>query len=91
MKNLAITTIIALSIAAPALAQSQLERSVGAQAGQYTLSQLAALKAASTADGNERTVYFGNSATSFSGKNVHNNVARQILDRLAEESRGTND
>ena len=88
MKKFAITTIIALSVAAPALAQSQLERSVGAAAGQYTLSELAQLKAASTESGNEGRVYLGYPKINFSASNVHNPVAQRVFDRLAEESRG---
>lgn len=88
MKNLAITSIIALGLAAPAFAQSQLELSVGAQAGQYTLDELVRLKAASTESGNEGRVYLGNSKITFSASNVHNPVAQRIFNELDAESRG---
>ena len=48
MKNLIITTVLALGVAAPAVAQSQLERSLNVEAGVYSISELARLKAAST-------------------------------------------
>lgn len=87
MKNLVITTIVALGIAAPAFAQTQLEQSVGAGAGQYTLGELALLKAKSTEEGNDSRVYLGNRKIQFSASNVHNSVASTIFDRLAAESK----
>ncbi|MDJ0826065.1 MAG: hypothetical protein QNJ16_11240 [Rhodobacter sp.] len=87
MKKLALTTVIALGVAAPALAQTQLEASVGAEAGQYTLSELVQLKDAATRTSNEGRVYFGNEQINFSAKNQHNGTARSIFATLAEESR----
>lgn len=87
MKKFAITTIIALGVAAPALAQSQLERSVGAAAGQYTLGELVKLKDLDSYSGNEGRVYLGNENINFSASNRHNPVAQRIFRQLAEESR----
>ena len=57
MKTLIITSIVALGFAAPVMAQSQLEKSVGAQAGEFTLSQLAQLKNAASDSGNDAVVF----------------------------------
>jgi len=51
---------VALSAAAPAFASDQLARSLGVEPGQYTLSQLVALKDAATRSGNEATVNLSN-------------------------------
>jgi len=88
MKTLAITSILALSIAAPALAQSQLERSVGAQAGQYTIGELALLASKASESGGDKAVYLGHDTVRFSASNVHNPTAQRIFKSLAEESRG---
>lgn len=88
MKNLVITSIVALSIAAPAVAQSQLERSVGAEAGQYTLNELVLLKAAAESDGNERHVYLGNETIDFASRNLHSPAAVAIFEELAAEQDG---
>ncbi|MDJ0826068.1 MAG: hypothetical protein QNJ16_11255 [Rhodobacter sp.] len=82
-----IFTVIAMGVAAPALAQTQLERSVGAAPGQYTLNELVQLKDAATRTSNEGRVFFGNEQINFSAKNQHNGTARAIFDQLAEESR----
>ncbi|TCP41685.1 hypothetical protein [Rhodovulum marinum] len=58
MKRLAITTALILSAAAPAMAQSQLERQLGVPAGEYTLSQLVQLKSAAEQTGNDGAVHF---------------------------------
>jgi hypothetical protein len=88
MKLFAITSILALSIAAPVLAQTQLERSVGAEAGQYTLSELATLHGRASETGNDGRSYFGYSNYRISTSNVHNATAARIFAQLAEESRG---
>ncbi|TCO72921.1 hypothetical protein [Rhodovulum euryhalinum] len=56
MKRLALTTALILSAAAPALAQSQLERQLGVPAGAYTLPQLVELKSAAEQTGNDAAV-----------------------------------
>ena len=86
MKKFALTTIVALTVAAPALAQSQLERSVGAAAGQYSVSELARLANAQNDSGNEAVQYFGNETIRFSSRNLHNDTAKSIFDRLADEN-----
>lgn len=55
-----LVTLIALTAAAPALANDQLARSLGVEPGQYTLSQLVALKDAATRTGNEAVVNLDN-------------------------------
>lgn len=90
MKTLALSTIIALGFAAPTLAQTQLERLVGAESGQYTLNELVQIKAASDTTTNEKNVYLGNQKLRFSSSNVHNATAAKIFDELAAESRGDN-
>ena len=91
MNKLAITTVLALGIAAPAIAQSQLEQSLGAEAGQYTLNELALLKAVSTEEGNDGRVYLGNRKIVFSADNIHNATAARIFDELAEAARSDED
>ena len=87
MKNAVIATVIALGVAAPAMAQSQLEASVGAAPGQYNLSELAQLADAATKTDNEGRVYFGYAKTHFSASNAHNSVAASIFAQIAEEGR----
>ena len=87
MKHLALTAIVALATAGSALAQSQLERSVGAAAGQYTLGELVQLKFASTETGSDGRVYLGNPKIAFSARNIHNEVARRIFAEMAEASK----
>lgn len=87
MKTFAIAAIIAAGVAAPTFAQSQLEQSVGADAGAYTLSQLVQLKGAATEDSaNERAAFFGNSRINFSANDIHNTKAAAIFDRIRAES-----
>jgi hypothetical protein len=88
MKTLVITTILALGVAAPAVAQSQLEQSVGAEAGQYSLSELVQLKQSETESGNEGRVFLGNDKFNFSAKNAHNGVAARIFADIAAEQSG---
>ena len=57
MKNLIITSIVALGFAAPVFAQSQLEQSIGAPAGEFTLNELAQLKKAATESGTDAVVF----------------------------------
>ncbi len=52
-------------VTAPVLAQSQLERSLGVDAGRYTTHELARIKGVEGQDNGERHVHFG--ATSGSG------------------------
>jgi len=56
MKNLMIASIVALGFAAPAVAQSQLEQSVGAEPGQFSLGELAQLVKAATESGTDALV-----------------------------------
>jgi len=82
MKTIVTAAIVALGVAAPSFAQTQLERSVGAEAGEYTLSQLVQLKAQGTEDSeNKRNTFFGNSRVNFSASNIHNDLAADIFSR----------
>lgn len=86
MTKFALTAIIALAAAGPALAQSQLERSVGAAAGQYTVGELVQLKAASTIDNGESRVFLGNDKIAFSTSDIHNDRADAIFANIAAAS-----
>lgn len=89
MKRIAITTapallstlLLALSLAAPAFAESQLERSVGASAGQYTTAQLGAMHFAASDTGLDAKLYFG-------PNNGHSARAAEIFARLSDEDTG---
>lgn len=82
MKRLALTAALILSAAAPALAQSQLEQSVGAPAGKFTLAELVELKAAAEQTGNDAIVHFG------SGDAMTVSTSGPVNDRAAEIFRG---
>ena len=80
MKNLIIAAL-ALTVATPALAANdKLAASVGVDAGQYTLEQLATLKGLESASAGEARVHFeGN------GTGVVNDVAARKFQELAAE------
>ncbi|MEM8632003.1 MAG: hypothetical protein AAGF74_12255 [Pseudomonadota bacterium] len=59
MKRIALTAAAALLVAAPAFAQSQLERSLGVEPGVYSLAELVELKDKSTFEGNDGALYLG--------------------------------
>ena len=61
MKRIALTTAIALGLAAPAFANDQLARSLGVEPGVYTTAQLVELKDAVEATGNDARVFFADS------------------------------
>ncbi len=88
MTRFALATALVAALAAPAFAQTQLESSVGAAPGQYTLSQLVELKFRQDNSGNEARAHFENNQTNFSARGRHNPTATEIFRRLAEESRG---
>lgn len=90
MKSLIITSIVALGVAAPALAQSQLEQAVGAQAGEYTLNELVLLKTAQDTDNGERNVFLGNSKIQFSASDIHNTKAADIFATIDAEQTSNN-
>ncbi|MGC9420421.1 MAG: hypothetical protein ACP5EN_15770 [Rhodovulum sp.] len=80
MKRLAITTALILSAAAPAMAQSQLERQLGVPAGEYTLAQLVELKSAAEQTGTDGFVYFkGASDMTMSTAGPVNERARDLV------------
>jgi len=81
MKRIVLTTAIVLGFAAPALAQSQLERSLGVDAGVYTTAQLAQLAGAQTDQGIEGKVFFG-------GTDGHSARAAEIFAAIAAEDAG---
>lgn len=92
MKRLALTTALILSTAAPALAQSQLERQLGVPAGDYTLAQLVELKFAAEQTGNAALVNFGSAAdVTVSTANPVNARARDIVRQKALSSDDGND
>lgn len=91
MKTIVTAAIVALGVAAPAVAQSQLERAVGADAGQYTVSQLAELHTRASGETSiERDTFFGNSRINFSASNIHNDVAAEIFGSLKNGSASDN-
>lgn len=68
MKRIVLTTAIALGLAAPAFAESQLERSLGVDAGAYSLSKLVELKFADGENGSgNRVINVDNSRISTKG------------------------
>jgi hypothetical protein len=90
MEKSAMTAVVALGVAAPAFAQTQLERSVGAEAFQYTLSELARLHFSQDDSGSEARVFFNPGSERYSTSGRHNARAQQILNQIAEENRGDN-
>ncbi len=94
MKRITFTAALAaalVSMAAPVLAQSQLERSLGVEAGRYTTHELARIKAVEGQDNGERRVYLGNSRdTSVSMSNRINARAAEIVDEMTAAADGTN-
>ena len=89
MKTIVTAAIVALGVAAPSFAQTQLERSVGADAGQYTATQLTQLALGTSNDGaNERNDFFGNRRVNFSASNIHNATAASIFASIADEDSG---
>lgn len=90
MKKFAITAIVALAAAAPAVAQTQLERSVGAEPGQYTLAQLVQLKDRQTNSGNEATFYVQPNPVDVTARGRHNATALRIFKQLSAEHQGDN-
>ncbi|MDJ0628627.1 MAG: hypothetical protein QNJ44_10245 [Rhodobacter sp.] len=90
MKNYILPTLVALATAAPAVAQTQLERSIGAEAGQFTLAEQVRLASNQDESVGERFTYLVNSDDSlrYSTKGTHNARAQAIFDRLADEQSG---
>ncbi len=87
MMKLTLAAAVAATIAAPVFAQTQLERSLGVDAGQFTVSELAKLKAVETEEGNDARVFFGNQTIRFSNLNLHNDRAASIFDQINEAAR----
>mgnify|MGYP006908310657 CR=1 FL=1 len=90
MKTILATALVALSVAAPAVAQTQLEQSIGAAPGQYTLAEQVRLKFNQGEAPSERSSYLANSDDSlrYATMNAHNPAAQAIFDRLADETSG---
>lgn len=88
MKTFIVSAIAALAIAAPAVAQTQLERSVGAAAGQYTLAQLVELKAKQSESGNDARSYFQANPVDVSSRSRHSATALRIFQQLESEDQG---
>lgn len=82
MKRIALTAALALTIATPTFAQSQLERSIGAADGQYTIAQQVRLAFAQSETGLDEHAYFG-------GTNGHSARAAAIFASLLDEDTGT--
>ena len=87
MMKLTLAAALATTIAAPVFAQTQLERSLGVEAGQFTVSELAKLKAVETEESNDARVFFGNQVIRFSSLNLHNDRAASIFEQLKSEAR----
>lgn len=88
MTKLALATALAAALAAPAFAQTQLESSVGAAPGQYTLSQLVELKFRQDDSGNEARSHFEKGQTNFSMRGRHSPAAQRIFSQIANEDSG---
>ena len=87
MMKLTLAAAVAATIAAPVFAQSQLERSLGVEAGQYTVSELAKLKAVETEVSNDARLFFGNQTIRFSHRDLHNDTAKSIFADIAAASK----
>ena len=87
MMKLTLAAAVAATIAAPVFAQSQLERSLGVDAGQYTVSELAKLKAVETEVSNDARLFFGNQTIRFSHRDLHNDTAKSIFADIAAASK----
>jgi len=93
MKSIVLTTALALGLAAPALAASQLEQTLGVPAGVYSTNELAEMFTARDLDSvNERRVILDSrsedSTSSVSSRSGHNARAREIFANIRAESRG---
>ena len=96
MKRIILTTALLLGAAAPALAQSQLERSLGVEPGRFTSAELAQLQGKAHEDSYIERKVFVDGGPRFSASNrggrptqqsVHSPRAQRIFDRIREESR----
>ena len=87
MMKLTLAAAVAATIAAPVFAQSQLERSLGVEAGQFTVSELAKLKAVETEVSNDARLFFGNQTIRFSHRDLHNDTAKSIFADIAAASK----
>ena len=87
MMKLTLAAAVAATIAAPVFAQSQLERSLGVDAGQFTVSELAKLKAVETEVSNDARLFFGNQTIRFSHRDLHNDTAKSIFADIAAASK----
>lgn len=92
MKTLILTTALALGLAAPVAAASQLEQLLGVPAGVYSDNELAEMFTKLHLDpANERRVNLSDhsdvSTSSVSTRGVHNARARAMFARLRAESR----
>ncbi|MEX5729625.1 hypothetical protein Ga0609869_002978 [Rhodovulum iodosum] len=84
MKRIILSTAAVFALAAPAMAQSQLERELGVEAGQYTGTQLVRLKAAANETGNDARVYFGTPKEyTVSSTSAANDEAERIFESIA--------
>lgn len=84
MKKLIATTALITAVAAPLAAETQLETLVGANAGEYSTSQLAELYFAQNND--EDAPYFGGtSAATVSSKSSINPVAEAQFAQIAAQ------
>lgn len=94
MKRINFTAALAaalVSMTAPVLAQSQLERSLGVEAGRYTTHELARIKGVEGQDNGERHVYLGESRdTAVSMSNRTNARIAEIIDEITAAAEGTN-
>lgn len=90
MKKIALTTAIALGLAAPAFASSQLERSLGVAPGTYSTVQLAEMHNKQHLDQrNERVSNFSRRNSTFSTRGLqagHSPRAQAIFNQLRAES-----
>lgn len=87
MKRFILSTAAVFALAAPALAQSQLERDLGVEPGQYTAIQLVKLKAADGQTGEDGRVYFGTPKSyTVSSSSMSNDEAERILEGIAKGS-----
>jgi hypothetical protein len=86
MKTLIASAALALAFTAPAFANSQLAASLGVDAGQYTLSELAQIKANKASDDGIAFGVKGNGDTVFSTRGVNGYTAFELAQITANNA-----
>ena len=86
MKTLIASAALALTVAAPAFANDQLAASLGVDAGQYTLSELAQIKANNASDDGVGFKVFGKADTNVSTRGVNGSAVAELAHQIANNA-----